>query len=67
MYEHFEDILGLCRRHAISLNLTTNGTFAGLGATAWAKRIVPVTSDVKISWNGATQATHQAIMLSTRW
>jgi MoaA/NifB/PqqE/SkfB family radical SAM enzyme len=28
---------------------------------------VPATSDVKISWNGATKATHEAIMLGARW
>jgi glycosyltransferase involved in cell wall biosynthesis/MoaA/NifB/PqqE/SkfB family radical SAM enzyme len=67
LYEHFEGILDLCHRHNVKLNLTTNGTFPRLGATAWAERIVPVTSDVKISWNGATKATHEAIMLGSRW
>lgn len=67
LYEHFEGILDLCHRYAVKLNLTTNGTFPRLGATAWAERIVPVTSDVKISWNGATKATHEAIMLGSRW
>ena len=67
LYEHFEDILELCRRYGVMLNLTTNGTFPRLGAWAWAERIVPVTSDVKISWNGATKATQEAIMLGSRW
>jgi glycosyltransferase involved in cell wall biosynthesis/MoaA/NifB/PqqE/SkfB family radical SAM enzyme len=67
LYEHFEGILELCRRYGIKLNLTTNGTFPGLGATKWAERIVPVTSDVKISWNGATKATQEAIMIGSRW
>jgi glycosyltransferase involved in cell wall biosynthesis/MoaA/NifB/PqqE/SkfB family radical SAM enzyme len=67
LYERFEGILDLCRRYGVKLNLTTNGTFPRLGAAAWAKLIVPVTSDVKISWNGATKATHEAIMLGTRW
>lgn len=67
LYEHFEGILGLCDRYGVKLNLTTNGTFPRLGATTWAERIVPVTSDVKISWNGATKATHEAIMLGSRW
>src|SRR5690606_40715093 len=31
------------------------------------KLIVPVTSDVKISWNGATKKTHESIMLGSRW
>ncbi len=67
LYEHFEAILDLCDRYGVKLNLTTNGTFPRLGARAWAERIVPVTSDVKISWNGATKATHEAIMLGSRW
>ncbi len=32
-----------------------------------AELIVPVTSDVKISWNGATAETHEKIMVGTRW
>ena len=67
LYEHFEGILDLCRRYGVKLNLTTNGTFPRRGAAAWAEQIVPVASDVKISWNGATKATHEAIMLGSRW
>lgn len=67
LYAHFEEIVELCREHGVRLNLTTNGTFPRLGATAWAERVVPVTSDVKISWNGATKATHEAIMVGARW
>ena len=67
LYEQFEGIIDLCRRYDVRMNLTTNGTFPRLGATAWAKLIVPVTSDVKISWNGATEATHESIMLGSRW
>jgi glycosyltransferase involved in cell wall biosynthesis/MoaA/NifB/PqqE/SkfB family radical SAM enzyme len=67
LYPDFEGILGLCTRYGIKLNLTTNGTFPRLGAKAWAERIVPVTSDVKISWNGATKATQEAIMPGLHW
>lgn len=67
LYEHFEDILTLCPQYGVRLNLTTNGTFPRLGARAWAERIVPVASDVKISWNGATKATQEAIMLGSNW
>ena len=67
LYEHFEDILALCSEYSIQLNLTTNGTFPRLGAREWAKRIVPVTSDTKISWNGATKKTQEAIMLGSNW
>jgi glycosyltransferase involved in cell wall biosynthesis/MoaA/NifB/PqqE/SkfB family radical SAM enzyme len=67
VYDEFDRILELCQQHGVKLNLTTNGTFPRLGAKAWAERIVPVASDVKISWNGATQATQEAIMLGARW
>jgi MoaA/NifB/PqqE/SkfB family radical SAM enzyme len=67
LYDHFEAILELCRSHGVKLNLTTNGTFPRLGARAWAERIVPVTSDTKISWNGATARTHEQIMIGSRW
>ncbi len=63
LYKDFERILELCRRHGLTLNLTTNGTFPGKkDATRWAELIVPLASDVKISWNAATQETHEAIM-----
>ena len=67
LYEHFEDILALCADYGVKLNLTTNGTFPRLGAREWATRIVPVASDVKISWNGATKQTQEAIMIGSRW
>ncbi len=67
LYDHFEAFLALCREHGVKLNLTTNGTFPRLGARAWAERIVPVASDVKVSWNGATAGTHESIMLGARW
>jgi MoaA/NifB/PqqE/SkfB family radical SAM enzyme len=67
LYEHFEEIIELCRKHGVKMNLTTNGTFPRLGARAWAERIVPVTSDVKISWNGATKATQESVMIGARW
>ncbi len=67
LYDDFEKIIALCKRQHIKLNLTTNGTFPRIGAHAWAEKIVPVGSDVKISWNGATARTHESIMLGTRW
>jgi glycosyltransferase involved in cell wall biosynthesis/MoaA/NifB/PqqE/SkfB family radical SAM enzyme len=67
LYEYFEDILALCTKHQVKLNLTTNGTFPKYGARGWAERIVPVSSDVKISWNGASRATHESIMLGSKW
>jgi MoaA/NifB/PqqE/SkfB family radical SAM enzyme len=67
LYDDFERILELCKRYGVQLNLTTNGTFPRLGAKAWAEKIVPVTSDVKISWNGATKATQESVMIGSNW
>lgn len=67
LYRHFDEILDLCAEYGVKLNLTTNGTFPQRGARAWAERIVPVTSDVKVSWNGATKATHENVMLGSTW
>ncbi len=62
LWAGIDGLAGLCRELGLSLNVTTNGTFPGRGAAAWARLLVPVASDVKISWNGATAATAEAIM-----
>lgn len=67
LYEHFDELVELVHRLGLKLNLTTNGTFPRRGARGWAELLVPITSDVKISWNGATAETHERIMLGTRW
>ena len=67
LYRHFDEIIDLCAEYGVKLNLTTNGTFPRRGATGWAERLAPVTSDVKISWNGATGATQEAVMRGSRW
>ena len=67
LYRHFDKIIDLCAEYGVMLNLTTNGTFPQRGAKAWAERIVPVTSDVKISWNGSSKGTQESVMLGTNW
>ncbi|MDB4929959.1 MAG: glycosyl transferase group 1 [Myxococcaceae bacterium] len=67
LYEHFERIVDVCKAHGVRLNLTTNGSFPRLGARAWAERLVPITSDIKVSWNGATGDTHEAVMIGANW
>ncbi len=67
LYRHFDEIIDLCSHYGVKLNLTTNGTFPRRGAKSWAERIVPVGSDVKISWNGSTQQTHESVMLGSNW
>ena len=67
LYRHFDEILDLCAEYGVKLNLTTNGTFPIRGARAWAERIVPVTSDVKVSWNGASKSTQENVMPGSDW
>ncbi len=67
LYPDMDRLVDLCARTGVRLNLTTNGTFPGRGARAWAQRLVPVTSDVKISWNGSTAATAEALMTGLRF
>ncbi|HNA62007.1 MAG TPA: radical SAM protein [Rhabdochlamydiaceae bacterium] len=67
LYRHFEEIIDLCHQYQVKLNLTTNGTFPRLGAVAWGKKIVPIGSDVKISWNGATKSTSELIMIGSNF
>ncbi len=71
LYDDFAAILELCRHYRVKLNLTTNGSFPGHpgkgGVDYWAERIVPVTSDVKFSWNGACAETQESIMRGSRW
>jgi glycosyltransferase involved in cell wall biosynthesis/MoaA/NifB/PqqE/SkfB family radical SAM enzyme len=65
IYKHFAHFVELCYKYNIKMNLTTNGTFPRTTektVTEWAKLIVPITTDVKISWNGATAKTAQEIM-----
>ena len=67
LYRRFDEILDLCAKYGVKLNLTTNGTFPRRGARAWAERIVPVTSDVKVSWNGSTKETQERVMQGSNW
>ena len=62
LWSGLDRLVDLCGELGLSLNVTTNGTFPGRGAAAWAERLVPVASDVKVSWNGATQETAAAVM-----
>ncbi|MGI9297970.1 MAG: glycosyltransferase [Gammaproteobacteria bacterium] len=67
LYKQFPEIISLCRETGVMLNLTTNGSFPRLGAEKWARLLVPVASDIKISWNGACKKTHEAIMKNASW
>lgn len=66
IYKHFAHFVELCYKYAIKMNLTTNGTFPKTtekSVEEWAHLIVPITTDIKISWNGASAETAQKVML----
>lgn len=63
LYKEFDKIFELSNHHNIKINLTTNGTFPKKTVLEWAKLIVPNTTDIKISWNGATKETSEKIMI----
>jgi len=62
LYKSFIDLIKLVKNHHLKINLTTNGTFPILGVEEWAKLILPIASDVKISINGACKETNELIM-----
>lgn len=64
IYKHMQRIIELCHEHSVRLNLTTNGTFPRLGAERWAELIVPVGSDVKLSWNGSNCESQSLVMIN---
>ena len=65
MYKEFDKIIDMCHKYNVKLNLTTNGTFPLKSATEWAELLVPILSDVKISWNGYTKETQEKIMINS--
>jgi glycosyltransferase involved in cell wall biosynthesis/MoaA/NifB/PqqE/SkfB family radical SAM enzyme len=67
LFHEFETIIDLCVEHGLLMNLTTNGTFPRLGVRAWARKLVPILSDVKISWNGATKDTYETVMVGAQF
>lgn len=62
LYTEIEKIFELSEKYNYKVNLTTNGTFPRKPVNEWAKIIVPNTTDIKISWNGATEKTASSIM-----
>ncbi len=67
MYRDIEGIFKLSQKHDIKINITTNGTFPKLKVDDWAKLIVPNTTDIKISWNGATAEIAEEVMLGLKF
>lgn len=51
LYKDFDKIVDLCKKTGVKMNLTTNGTFPKKTKEEWAKILVPICSDIKISQN----------------
>jgi MoaA/NifB/PqqE/SkfB family radical SAM enzyme len=62
LYRYFDKIVDLLKLYEIKMNLTTNGTFPGIGAKAWGEKLLPIISDVKISINAVSRYTSNKIM-----
>jgi glycosyltransferase involved in cell wall biosynthesis/MoaA/NifB/PqqE/SkfB family radical SAM enzyme len=62
MYPQFEKLVELIRQLGLTLNLTTNGSFPRASVAQWAKMLMPVLSDMKVSLNGTTAEVNEAIM-----
>lgn len=62
LYKGIEKLFTRAADLGMKINLTTNGTFPRKTVENWAALIVPATSDVKISWNGATAETAKEVM-----
>lgn len=67
LYSHFEKIIDLCKHYNLQLNLTTNGSFPRKSVEDWANLLCPITSDIKVSWNGATKETQEKIMRNSNY
>ncbi|MBQ3676639.1 MAG: glycosyltransferase [Bacteroidales bacterium] len=62
LYSHFEQLVELCRKNNIKMNLTTNGTFPKGGVEFWTPKLLDVISDVKFSINGINPEVNGKIM-----
>lgn len=61
LYSHFEQLVDLCKKFNVKMNLTTNGTFPK-GVEFWAEKLLDVISDVKFSINGINPEINESIM-----
>jgi len=62
LYKDFDIFINLCRDYNLKLNLTTNSTFPRRSSDEWAEILLPICSDIKISWNGYFKETDESIM-----
>jgi MoaA/NifB/PqqE/SkfB family radical SAM enzyme len=62
MYKDFNVFVEKLTNTEVKLNLTTNGTFPIYGVEGWAKKLLPVLSDIKISINSLNPKVNEKIM-----
>lgn len=65
LYSHFEELVDLCKKDCVKMNLTTNGTFPLKGVEDWTPKLLEVISDVKFSINGINPDVNEKIMCGT--
>lgn len=63
LYPYFYKFIDALTSSSTKLNLTTNGTFPKKGAREWAKLLLPITSDTKISINGISPRINEDVMI----
>ena len=64
LYKNFDLFIEKLINTNTKLNLTTNGTFPLLGVEKWAKKLLPVLSDIKISINSIDPKINEKIMVN---
>lgn len=62
LWDGLPGLVGACAARGIRLNVTTNGSWPGRGAEAWASLLCPVGSDVKVSWGASDPEVDREIM-----
>jgi len=64
LYKYFDIIINKLVHKDTKLNLTTNGTFPNIGVENWAKKLLPILSDIKISINSIDAKINESIMIN---
>lgn len=63
MYKYFDTFITKLAGSNVKLNLTTNGTFPNIGVEDWARKLLPILSDIKISINSIDSNINEKIMV----
>ena len=66
LYPYFDKFINILSPSKTKLNLTTNGTFPKKGAENWARILLPITSDTKISINGTSPKINEKVMIQSK-